>query len=72
MRIPLTRKRRLDSGVCGLDDRAVLVLSRDEIRGLLDLDALIDALAPAMADLSAGRASVPDRIGALVAERDGG
>jgi ornithine cyclodeaminase len=36
----------------------------------LDLDALIDALADAMADLSAGRASVPDRIAALVRERD--
>jgi alanine dehydrogenase len=36
----------------------------------LDLDALIDALGEAMADLSAGRASVPDRIAALVAERD--
>ena len=32
---------------------------------------LIDALADAMADLSAGRASVPDRIGALVPEREG-
>jgi hypothetical protein len=36
----------------------------------LDLDALIDALAYAVADLSAGRASVPDRIAALVNERD--
>jgi len=48
----------------------VLILSRAEVRGLLDLDALIDALADAMADLSAGRASVPDRIAALVPERD--
>jgi ornithine cyclodeaminase/alanine dehydrogenase-like protein (mu-crystallin family) len=48
----------------------MLVLSRAEVRQLLDLDALIDALAPAMADLSAGRASVPDRIAALVPERD--
>ncbi len=38
---------------------------------LLDLDALIDALATAMADLSAGRASVPDRVGAVVQDRDG-
>jgi ornithine cyclodeaminase len=36
----------------------------------LDLDALIDALGDAMADLSAGRASVPDRIAALVPDRD--
>jgi alanine dehydrogenase len=32
---------------------------------------LIDALAPAMADLSAGRASVPDRIAALVPDAGG-
>ena len=48
----------------------MLVLSRDEVRELLDLDALIDALADAMVDLSAERASVPDRIAALVPERD--
>ena len=47
------------------------MLSREDVRALLDLDALIDALAVAMADLSAGRASVPDRIGAAVPERDG-
>jgi ornithine cyclodeaminase len=49
----------------------VLVLSRDEVGRLLDLDELIDALADAMVDLSAGRASVPDRIAAFVPERDG-
>jgi ornithine cyclodeaminase/alanine dehydrogenase-like protein (mu-crystallin family) len=49
----------------------VLVLSGEDVRALLDLDRLIDALAVAMADLSAGRASVPDRIGAVVPERDG-
>jgi ornithine cyclodeaminase/alanine dehydrogenase-like protein (mu-crystallin family) len=49
----------------------VLLLSRREVEELLDVDQLIDALAGAMADLSAGRASVPDRIGALVTERDG-
>ena len=49
----------------------MLVLSRSEVEELLDLDALVDALGPAMADLSAGRASVPDRIGARVAEHDG-
>jgi alanine dehydrogenase len=49
----------------------VLVLSRHEVEELLDVDALIDALAGAMADLSAGRASVPNRVGALVDERDG-
>ncbi|MGZ6695657.1 MAG: ornithine cyclodeaminase family protein [Solirubrobacteraceae bacterium] len=49
----------------------MLVLSGAEVRELLDLDALIDALAPAMADLSAGRASMPARIAAMVPERDG-
>jgi alanine dehydrogenase len=49
----------------------MLVLSAKEVRDLLDLDALIDALADAMADLSAGRASVPERIAALVPEREG-
>jgi ornithine cyclodeaminase/alanine dehydrogenase-like protein (mu-crystallin family) len=49
----------------------VLVLGREDVRELLNLDALIDALGPAMADLSEGRASVPDRIGAVVPERDG-
>jgi alanine dehydrogenase len=49
----------------------VLVLGRSDVRALLDLDALIDGLAAAMADLSAGRAPVPLRIGAMVPERDG-
>jgi hypothetical protein len=35
------------------------------------VDALIDGLASAMADLSAGGASVPDRVAALVPEREG-
>ncbi len=49
----------------------MLVLTRAEVRELLDLDELIDALSEAMADLSAGRASAPDRVAALVPERDG-
>jgi ornithine cyclodeaminase len=49
----------------------MLVVSRAEVRELLDLDALVDALAPAMADLSAGRASAPARIAASVLEREG-
>jgi alanine dehydrogenase len=49
----------------------VLLLSGREVEELLDVDELIDALADAMVDLSAGRASVPLRVGALVAERDG-
>jgi ornithine cyclodeaminase/alanine dehydrogenase-like protein (mu-crystallin family) len=49
----------------------VLVITGAQVEELLDLDELIDALAAAMADLSAGRASAPDRIAALVPERDG-
>jgi alanine dehydrogenase len=49
----------------------VLVVSRREVEELLDIDQLIDALAGAMADLSAGRASVPNRVGARVSQPDG-
>jgi alanine dehydrogenase len=52
------------------DTTAMLVLTRRDVEALLDLDALIEALAPAMADLSAGRASVPDRVAALVPGQD--
>jgi alanine dehydrogenase len=49
----------------------MLLLSRAEVAGLLSVDALIDVLEPAMADLSAGRASVPPRTAAVVPEVDG-
>ena len=49
----------------------MLVLSRREVEELLDVGALIDALADAMADLSAGRAAAPNRVGAVVEDRDG-
>jgi ornithine cyclodeaminase/alanine dehydrogenase-like protein (mu-crystallin family) len=49
----------------------MLVLTGAQVGELLDLDELIDALAAAMADLSAGRASAPDRIAAAVPEHDG-
>ncbi|MET7293411.1 ornithine cyclodeaminase family protein [Streptomyces griseoloalbus] len=49
----------------------MLVLGRSQVEALLDLDALIDALGEAMADLSAGRASAPGRVAALVPEREG-
>ena len=49
----------------------MLVLTRADVEALLDLDALIEALASAMADLSAGRASAPDRVAALVPEHEG-
>lgn len=39
----------------------MLILSHRQVEELLDLDALVEALAVAMADLSAGRASVPRR-----------
>ena len=43
----------------------MLVLSRSEVEGLLDLDALLDALAAAHAELSAGEASLVPRVGAF-------
>jgi alanine dehydrogenase len=47
------------------------MLTGAQVEALLDLDELIDALASAMADLSGGRASAPDRNAALVPEHDG-
>jgi ornithine cyclodeaminase len=49
----------------------VIVLTGQQVEALLEVDALIDGLAAAMVDLSAGRASVPDRVAALVPEVDG-
>ncbi|BDM69539.1 ornithine cyclodeaminase [Streptomyces nigrescens] len=49
----------------------MLVVGRSEVEALLDMAALIDALASTMADLSAGRASAPDRVAAMVPEREG-
>ncbi len=46
----------------------MLVLTRTEIEALLDLDALVEALARAHADLSSGAASVPPRVAAFVGE----
>jgi alanine dehydrogenase len=48
----------------------MLILSRSEVERLLDLDELIEALAAAMSDLSAGRASSPPRVAAQVEERE--
>ena len=47
----------------------VLVLSRTETESLLDLDALRHALRAAMADVSAGRVSMPPRIAAMVPDQ---
>jgi ornithine cyclodeaminase/alanine dehydrogenase-like protein (mu-crystallin family) len=49
----------------------VIVLSQAEVRELLDLDALVDALAAAHRDLSEGKASMPPRIAALVQDHEG-
>ncbi len=48
----------------------MLVLDKREVESLLDPDALRAAVAAALSDLSAGRASMPTRIAAMVAERD--
>jgi alanine dehydrogenase len=49
----------------------MLVLVRSQVEELLDLDALVEAIAAAQADLSAGLASMPPRIAALVPEQEG-
>jgi len=49
----------------------LIFFSEAEVRELLDLDELVDALAAAHRDLSAGEASMPPRIAALVQERQG-
>jgi ornithine cyclodeaminase/alanine dehydrogenase-like protein (mu-crystallin family) len=49
----------------------VLVLDQRSVAELLDLDALIDALGPALADLSAGRVELPARSAALMPGRQG-
>jgi alanine dehydrogenase len=46
----------------------MLVLSRHEVEELLDLDALLDALAAAHAELSAGKASIVPRVGAFAGD----
>jgi alanine dehydrogenase len=47
----------------------VRVLSREDVQRALHPDALVDALAEAFADLSAGRASMPPRVGIEVPGR---
>ena len=46
----------------------MLVLSRSDVEELLDLDSLLDALAAAHAELSAGQASLVPRMGAFAGE----
>lgn len=50
----------------------VLILTRDQVAALLDPGPLVDALGRAMADLSAGRASNPERIAVRVSGNGGG
>ena len=47
----------------------MLLLNAAEVAALLDLDALIESLGPAMVELSAGRVSLPPRTAALVQGR---
>ena len=48
-----------------------MILTREDVRALLDPRKLVDVLRHAMADLSAGRASMPERIAADVSEHGG-
>jgi ornithine cyclodeaminase len=48
----------------------MIVLGEADVRELLDLDELVDALADAHRDLSAGHASMPPRVAALVQEQE--
>ena len=47
----------------------MLLLSQADVRGLLDADLLVDALADAFVELSEGRASVPPRVAAQSPDR---
>lgn len=49
----------------------MLFLNAEQVSALLDMDALIEALAPAMVELSAGRISMPPRILAQVQDASG-
>lgn len=57
----------VDGGGEDADNPAVLILARHEVEAALDRDRLVDAVAAAMAELSSGAASVPNRTAALVA-----
>jgi ornithine cyclodeaminase/alanine dehydrogenase-like protein (mu-crystallin family) len=46
----------------------MLVLTRTEVEGLLDLEALVEALAGAHAELSSGAASLPNRVAAFAGD----
>ncbi len=48
----------------------MLFLSRREVEALLDPGPLVEALGPAMVDLSRGSVSMPPRAGAMIAEKE--
>jgi alanine dehydrogenase len=60
------RDRAVDGSGPDADNRPVLILARHEVEAALDRDRLVDAVAAAMAELSSGAASVPNRTAALV------
>ena len=47
----------------------MLIINRQEVESLIDLDELVEALRPAMVELSAGEVSLPPRIAARIPER---
>jgi len=49
----------------------MLILNRREVESLLDFERLVESLGPAMAELSAGRVSMPARVAAQVREQRG-
>ena len=49
----------------------MLVLTRKDVESALEVAPLVEAVAKAMVDLSGGRASMPPRMAAMVAETDG-
>src|SRR4029453_18487975 len=51
-------------------NRGVLLLTKSQTEALLDLDDLRNAVAAAMVDVSANRASMPPRIAASIEHRD--
>ena len=71
VRVRLRHLRRLTAPNPPASIDPMLFLNRKEVEALLDLGALIDALAVAMAEVSSGDVSQPPRIAAQVKERDG-
>jgi ornithine cyclodeaminase/alanine dehydrogenase-like protein (mu-crystallin family) len=49
----------------------MLILTETKVREVLDLDALVEAVAVAMVDASDGAASMPQGIAALIPDREG-